>query len=314
MRGKTSLGIRQPDFDYSEVQGNTSMTDTSKTVVSADWVHSRLAEFSNDDPSLRLVEVDLDPTVYEDGHIPGAIGFDWQTQLRDPTTFDIPQKDGFEKLLGDAGLTADSTVVLYGDVMNWFAAYAYWLFTHYGHDDVRLLDGGRDYWIENGYPSTVTEPEFTPQTYDSDSPRESIRVDQTDVFDAIDSNSTAILDVRMPAEYRGDILAPPGWNEGVQRGGHIPGAINIPWSTAVLTDGRFKPIEELEVEYFQSEIDSEDRIIVYCRIGERSAHTWFVLHELLGYESVQHYYGSWVEWGNTVGAPIEQATTSDRFR
>lgn len=276
----------------------------NEILVSADWVHDQLVAFERDDPEYMLVEVDADTDIYEDGHIPGAITFDWREELQDPTTFDVRSKSDFERIVGDAGITADSTVVLYGDMMNWFAAYAYWLFSYYGHADLRILNGGRDYWQQCEMPMTTDHPVFTARNYEATDPDLSIRMDQKEVYDTLDTE-TRIVDVRTPQEYRGEILAPPGWNEGVQRGGHIPGAINIPWSRTVLDDGRFKSADDLRTMFEQEGLIGTDTI-VYCRIGERSALVWVVLHELLGQRDIAHYYGSWVEWGNTVGAPIKQ--------
>lgn len=282
------------------------MTDeTTDALVSVGWVIDRLDDFERDDPEFRLFEVDIDPTNYERDHIPGASKLDWREDLQDSTTFDVPAPEAFATLFGDLGVTTDSTVVLYGDMRNWFAAYGYWLLTYYGHDDVRLLDGGREAWTERDVPLTADVVEFTPRSYEVPSPDPSIRADRPEVEAATDRD-TVLIDVRTPAEYRGDVLAPPGWNEGVQRGGHIPGAINVPWNQVVDTDSRFKSRDDLRVIYDDHGVDSDTDVITYCRIGERSALTWFVLHELLGYDHVRNYYGSWVEWGNTVGAPIEK--------
>ncbi|MFC7074611.1 sulfurtransferase [Halovenus rubra] len=280
-------------------------TSSTDAVVSIGWLVDRLDEVQKDDPSIRLLEVDIDPSNYEHEHIPGASKVDWRTDLQDPTTFDVPSEAAFEEFLGGFGIRPDSTVVIYGDMMNWFAAHAYWLFTYYGHADVRLLDGGRDFWGERDAPLTTKVPEFTSQSYVVDENQLDIRADRPDVMDAIE-RETALVDVRTPEEYRGEILAPPGWNEGVQRGGHIPGARNIPWNQVVESTGCFKPEDELRSMYEEHGIDADADVITYCRIGERSALTWFVLHEVLGYEDVRNYYGSWVEWGNTVGAPIEK--------
>ena len=279
--------------------------DATNALVSVGWVIDRLDDFQRDDPSFRLVEVDIDPSNYDEGHIPGALKIDWKTQLQDSTRFDVPTKAAFEELLGSLGISEESTVVLYGDMMNWFAAHAYWLLTYYGNEDVRLLNGGRDRWVDQDAPLTDEIPQFTERSYHVTAPNRSIRADQPDVMDAIEREAS-LVDVRTPEEYRGEILAPPGWNEGVQRGGHIPGAVNVPWSQVVDSEGRFRSADELREIYDDAGIESTDEIITYCRIGERSALTWFVLHELLGYETVRNYYGSWVEWGNTVGAPIEK--------
>jgi len=277
-------------------------------LVSADWLEGRLEEVERDDPSLRVIEVDIDPSNYENGHIPGASCFDWKHDLQDTETFDVPTQSDFETLLGQAGVTPDSTVVVYGDMMNWFAAHAYWLLTYYTHADVRLLDGGRDYWLNEDYPLADEVPTFTTQSYTvTGKPDDTIRADREDVAEAMEQG-IPMIDVRTPEEFRGEILAPPGWNEGVQRGGHIPGAINVPWSEVIEPDSRFKSISDLhglfDIEEMGPEAEDID-IITYCRIGERSALMWIALHELLEYDRVRNYYGSWVEWGNTVGAPIE---------
>ncbi|ADJ17120.1 thiosulfate sulfurtransferase [Halalkalicoccus jeotgali B3] len=228
-----------------------------------------------DDPSIRLLEVDIDPSNYEREHIPGASKVNWHTDLQDSTTFDVPTEAAFEDLAGELGITPDSTVVFYGDMMNWFAAHAYWLFTYYGHANVSLLDGGRDFWETRDAPLTTEEPAFTPQSYSIDTRQPGIRADRPDVMDALEQGTT-LVDVRTPEEFRGEILAPPGWNEGVQRGGHIPGAYNIPWNQVVESTGCFKAEDELRAVYEEHGIDGNEDVITYCRIGERSALTWFV--------------------------------------
>jgi thiosulfate/3-mercaptopyruvate sulfurtransferase len=273
-------------------------------LVSADWVEDRLDEFQSDDPAHRLVEVDVDTEAYDEGHAPGAIGFNWETQLQDQTERDILSKEDFADLLGSHGITEDSTVVLYGDNSNWFAAYTYWQFKYYGHDDVRLMDGGRDYWVENDYPLTDEAPEFSAQEYAAGGPYETIRAYRDDVENAIE-RGIPLVDVRSPEEFSGEILAPPGLQETAQRGGHIPGAENISWAATVQDDGRFKSKEELAELYNSQGIDDSQSVVAYCRIGERSSIAWFALHELLGYENTTNYDGSWTEWGNLVGAPIE---------
>ncbi|UPM42600.1 sulfurtransferase [Halocatena salina] len=281
------------------------MSDYAKDVlVSADWVEDNLDAFQDDDPAYRLVEVDVDTEAYSDGHAPGAIGFNWETQLQDQTRRDLLSKEDFESLLGEHGISNDSTVVLYGDNSNWFAAYTYWQFKYYGHDDVRLLDGGRDYWLDNDYPLTEEEPDFSEQDYTASEPDESIRAYRSDVEAALD-DSVPLVDVRSPEEFSGEILAPAGLQETAQRGGHIPGASNVSWAAVVQDDGRFKSAEELRELYADEDIEDEE-IIAYCRIGERSSIAWFALHELLGYDEAVNYDGSWTEWGNLVDAPIEQ--------
>ncbi|UPV75963.1 sulfurtransferase [Halorussus limi] len=273
-------------------------------LVTADWVADHLDEFQSDDPEYRLVEVDVDTEAYDEAHAPGAIGFNWETQLQDQTQRDILEKGDFEDLLGSHGITEDSTVVLYGDNSNWFAAYAYWQFKYYGHDDVRLLDGGREYWVENDYETTDETPDFSEQSYDAAGPRESIRAYRDDVEKAID-RGVPLVDVRSPEEYSGEVLAPPGLQETAQRGGHIPGAKNISWAAVTNEDGTFKTRDELEDLYAEEGIDGEGTTVAYCRIGERSSVAWFALHELLGYDDTVNYDGSWTEWGNLVDAPIE---------
>ena len=274
-------------------------------LVSADWVADNLDQFQDDDSDYRLVEVDVDTEAYDEAHAPGAIGFNWETQLQDQTTRDILSKEDFADLLGSHGISEDSTVVLYGDNSNWFAAYTYWQFKYYGHDDVRLLDGGREYWLENDYPTTDEVPDFSAVEYDASGPRESIRAYREDVENAIE-RGVPLVDVRSPEEYSGEILAPPGLQETAQRGGHIPGAKNISWAAVTNDDGTFKDPEALEELYADEGIDGDETTVAYCRIGERSSVAWFALHELLGYEDTVNYDGSWTEWGNLVNAPIEK--------
>ena len=273
-------------------------------LVSPDWVEANLDAFQRDDPDYRLVEVDVDTEAYDDSHAPGAIGFNWESQLQDQTTRDILTKADFEELLGSHGITEKSTVVLYGDNANWFAAYTYWQFTYYSHDDVKLLDGGREYWLANDYPTTDEEPDFSAVDYTASGPRESIRAYREDVENAID-RGLPLVDVRSPEEFSGQVLAPPGLNETAQRGGHIPGAQNISWAAVTNDDGTFKSAAEIRDLYADKGIDGDETTVAYCRIGERSSVAWFALHELLGYEDTINYDGSWTEWGNLVGAPIE---------
>ncbi|WP_227352902.1 sulfurtransferase [Haladaptatus salinisoli] len=282
-----------------------SDSDYAKDVlVTADWVEEHLDEFQSDDSEYRLVEVDVDTEAYDDAHAPGAVGFNWETQLQDQTQRDILEKDDFEELLGSHGITEDSTVVLYGDNSNWFAAYTYWQFKYYGHRDVRLLDGGRDYWLESDYPTTDEVPEFSEQNYDARGPFEGIRAYRDDVEKAID-RGVPLVDVRSPEEFSGEVLAPPGLQETAQRGGHIPGASNVSWAATVNDDGTFKSAEELRDLYESEGVTNDQEVVAYCRIGERSSIAWFALSELLGYDNVVNYDGSWTEWGNLVDAPIE---------
>lgn len=281
-----------------------TMSDYAKDVlVSADWVEEHLDEFQSDDSEYRLVEVDVDTEAYDESHAPGAIGFNWETQLQDQTRRDILSKEDFEDLMGEHGITEDSTVVLYGDNSNWFAAYTYWQFKYFGHDDVRLLDGGRDYWLDNDYPVTAEAPDFSAEEYTASEPNEDIRAYRPEVEDAVE-NDVPLVDVRSPEEFSGEVLAPPGLQETAQRGGHIPGASNISWAAVVNDDGTFKSADELADLYGSEDIGDEE-VVAYCRIGERSSIAWFALHELLGYDEVVNYDGSWTEWGNLVDAPIE---------
>ena len=282
-----------------------SDTDYAKDVlVTADWVADRLDQFQSDDPEYRLVEVDVDTEAYDETHVPGAVGFNWETQLQDQTRRDILDREDFEELLGSHGIAPDSTVVLYGDNSNWFAAYAYWQFKYYGHEDVRLLDGGRDYWLENDYPTTDEEPTFPTVGYEARGPFEGVRAYRDDVQTAID-RGVPLVDVRSPEEFSGEVLAPPGLQETAQRGGHVPGATNVSWAATVDEDGRFKSASELRDLYEDAGITDDQEVVTYCRIGERSSIAWFALSELLGYDDVTNYDGSWTEWGNLVDAPVE---------
>jgi thiosulfate/3-mercaptopyruvate sulfurtransferase len=281
-------------------------SDYAKDVlVEAEWLAERLDEVRSDDPSLRLIEVDTNDT-YEDGHIPGAIKLDWQAHLTGENGRGVPEKGTFEGLLGRHGITEDSTAVLYGGESNWFAAYAYWLFKYYGHDDVSILNGGRDYWLEAGFPMTPEVPSVTEREYDANGPFDHLRATRNDVERALAGDVT-LLDVRSSEEYVGDVRAPPD-SEGMPMtmvGGHIPDSVHIPWSKVLDDDGWFKRRDELRAVYAEEGVTKDDDVIVYCHVGERSALIWFVLSELLGYDTVANYDGSWSEWGNLVDAPIE---------
>ncbi|MBW3584081.1 MAG: sulfurtransferase [Euryarchaeota archaeon] len=253
--------------------------------------------------NVRFVEVDVDTTAYEQGRIPGAVGWNWTTQLTDQTTRDIVAKKAFERLLGASGITPETKVVLYGDNNNWFAAYAVWLLRYYGHDDVVLIDGGRAKWIAEERETTTEPVQVEPATYEITKTRPELRATRDDVFALLQDDTPALVDVRSPDEYTGKVLAPPGLSETALRGGHIPGAINVPWSQAVQEDGTFKPPEALRALYADV-LDRDGPVVAYCRIGERSSHTWFVLHHLLGVQDAKNYDGSWTEWGNLIGAPI----------
>jgi thiosulfate/3-mercaptopyruvate sulfurtransferase len=273
-----------------------------EVLVSTQWA----ADHAND-LKVRFVEVDVDTTAYDQGHIPGAVAWNWQTQLQDNIRRDLIDKATLEALLGKSGVSNDTTIALYGDNNNWFAAYAFWQLKYYGHKDVRLINGGRKKWLEEKRPLTTQSPKITATTYRASGPNESVRARKEQVFTAIqEKNGVELVDVRSVDEFTGKIIAPPGMTETAQRAGHIPGAANIPWSQAANEDGTFKSAEALKQLYEAKGITGKGEVIAYCRIGERSSHTWFVLKYLLGYENVKNYDGSWTEWGNLVGAPIEK--------
>ncbi len=269
-------------------------------LVSTQWVADNLGE-----PGLAIVEVDVDTTAYESGHIAGAVGWNWQSQLSDNVRRDIVARTEWAELLGESGIDNGSRVVLYGDNNNWFAAFAYWQFKIYGHDNVQLMNGGRIKWEQEGRSLVTDAPDIAPASYDAPDPDLSIRSFQNQVLTALDQD-VELVDVRSPAEFTGEIMAPPGLPETAQRTGHIPGAANIPWLEAVNEDGSFKSADDLAQIYGSRGITGEKDIIAYCRIGERSSHTWFVLKELLGYANVTNYDGSWTEWGSMIGMPIER--------
>jgi thiosulfate/3-mercaptopyruvate sulfurtransferase len=274
-----------------------------EVLVETDWVLANLGK-----PGIKIVEIDVDTKAYDAGHIPGAVGFNWQTQLQDQVRRDIISKEAFEQLVGGAGISPADTVILYGDHNNWFAAYGFWLFKIYGHKDVRLMNGGRVKWLnEKDKPLTTEVPKVTPVPYKVTDVHLELRAMLPQVFEA-QKGGWNLVDVRSPDEFTGKVIAPPGMTETAQRGGHIPGAKNVPWSLAVNPDGTFKSAEELRRIYFQEKgVDPNKNTIAYCRIGERSSHTWFVLKYLLGLENVKNYDGSWTEYGNLVGAPIEKS-------
>jgi thiosulfate/3-mercaptopyruvate sulfurtransferase len=273
-------------------------------LVTTDW----LAEHLNDD-SVVVAEVDENPDLYDEGHVAGAVKLHWRDDLQDPVERDLVDKPTFERLLSERGIANDTTLVLYGDKNNWFAAYAYWYLKIYGHGDVRILDGGRQKWADEAREFTTETPQPQQADYKANERDESIRTYRDSVRAQIGEQSKALVDVRSPQEYAGDLIAPPGYEqEGAQRAGHIPTAASIPWATAVRDDGTFKNADELRELYEGKGVTPEKEVTAYCRIGERSAHTWFVLRELLGYETVKNYDGSWTEWGNLVDVPIEKGS------
>ena len=278
------------------------MPDYAKDVlVDTDWVEQHL-----DDDSIRIVEVDENPALYAEAHIPGAIGFDWKKDLQDQVKRDFLGPDEFGALFGSRGISNDHTIVLYGDRNNWFAAYTYWYLKYYGHDNVKLMNGPREKWISEGRQTTSDVPSHGAATFTAQPGDDAIRAKRDEVVSAL-TDSEVLVDVRSPQEFSGELIAMAGYEqEGAQRAGHIPGAKSIPWAQAVKEDGTFKSADELRDLYGGKGVLSGERIIAYCRIGERSAHTWFVLHELLGEGDVRNYDGSWTEWGNLVNVPIEK--------
>ncbi len=269
-------------------------------LVDAEWAKAHL-----DDPNVRFVEVDVDTTAYEQSHLPGAVGWNWTSQLADGVRRDIATREDLQALLSQSGIGNDTTIVLYGDNNNWFAAWAYWQLKLFGLKDVRILNGGRKFWLDNGLPVTTDLPSHAPTDIQLGEPDFSLRAFRDDILPRLGDPELALVDVRSPAEFNGEILAPPGMSESAQRAGHIPGAASIPWAQTVREDGTFKSREELAALYEAKGVTGDKDIIAYCRIGERSSHSWFVLHELLGYERVRNYDGSWTEYGSLVGVPIE---------
>jgi thiosulfate/3-mercaptopyruvate sulfurtransferase len=273
-----------------------------EVLVSTQWVADHL-----NDPKIRLIEVDVDTTGYDQGHIAGAVGWNWQTQLQDNVRRDLIDKPTLERLLAESGVSNDTTIILYGDNNNWFAAYALWQLKYYGHKDVRLMNGGRKKWLEEKRPLTTDAARVSPATYHATGPDESLRARKEHVFAIVDKKAAGhLVDVRSVDEFTGKIIAPPGMNETAQRAGHIPTAANVPWAQAANEDGTFKSADQLKQLYQSKGVTSAGEVIAYCRIGERSSHTWFVLKYLLGYDDVKNYDGSWTEWGNLIGAPIEK--------
>jgi thiosulfate/3-mercaptopyruvate sulfurtransferase len=277
-----------------------------EVLVTTDWVAAHLK-----DPRVKVVEVDVDPKLYDAGHIAGAVGWDWNKELQDQVTRDIPSKEQWEALLSRSGISPEDTLVLYGDASNWFAAYAFWVAKHYGHRDVRLINGGRVKWLNESDKAFVTErPTPTPTTYKVSQVHPELRARLPEVLELSSGSrkgQATLVDVRSPDEFSGKVIAPPGMTESAQRGGHIPGAKSIPWGTAVNQDGTFKTIDELRQIYLKDKgVDAGKEAVAYCRIGERSSHTWFVLKYLLGLKDVRNYDGSWTEYGSVIGVPIER--------
>jgi thiosulfate/3-mercaptopyruvate sulfurtransferase len=287
----------------------TSVTEISKAgyahpevLVDTRWVADHLK-----DPKVKVVEVDVDTSAYSTGHIPGAIGLDWRKDLQARPVRDLLSKEALEKLLSEKGISAEDAVIAYGDNNNWFAAWFVWNLKYYGHKDARLMNGGRKKWEEEKRELVTDQPATRPSTYKASGPDPKIRAFRDEILKDLGKADLVLVDVRSPKEFSGELLAPENLpQEGAQRGGHIPGAVNVPWSQAVRDDGTFKSQAELEDLYRSKGVTPEKRVVAYCRIGERSSHTWFVLNYLLGYPNVKNYDGSWTEWGSLIGAPIEK--------
>lgn len=272
-------------------------------LVSTNWVKENLKS-----PAVRIVEVDVDTKQYGAGHVPGAVAFNWNTQLQDQINRDIISKDDFEKLLSSAGIKPTDTIVLYGDNNNWFAAYGFWLFKYYGHADVRLMNGGRSKWLaEDDKPLTADVVAFAKSDYKITAINADLRAKVPQVLEAIATRNSNLIDVRSTDEFTGKIIAPPGMTETAQRAGHVPGAKSVPWAQTVNQDGTFKSVDDLRSLYKTAGLIEGKPTIAYCRIGERSSHTWFVLKYLLGVQDCKNYDGSWTEYGNLIGAPIERS-------
>jgi len=273
-----------------------------EVLVDTDWLAKHLK-----DPAVRVAEVSEDLTLYDQGHIPGAVHLNWQTQLQDRVRRDWIDRQQFERLLGEHGITNDTTAVLYGDKNNWFATYTFWLFKLYGVNHVKILNGGRAKWIAEGRPIVKDVPAYPPTTFQAKDPDPSIRAFRDQVLERVHKSAGVLVDVRSPQEYSGELIAMPAYpQEGAQRGGHIPGAQSIPWGQNVREDGTFKAPDDLKKLYESKGVTPDKEVIAYCRIGERSSLTWFTLKYLLGYPRVRNYDGSWTEWGSLVGVPIEK--------
>jgi thiosulfate/3-mercaptopyruvate sulfurtransferase len=273
-----------------------------EVLVDTEWVAKHL-----NDPKVRFVEVDVDVSAYESGHIPGAVGWHWKNELETPIRRNVADREQIQDLLSRSGIGPDTTIVLYGDSSNWFAAYAFWLLKYHGHSDVRLLNGGRQKWQAEERPTATERPSYPRVAYSANGPDSTIRALRDFILPRVGQPGLALVDVRSPKEYKGELLAPEHLpQEGAQRPGHIPGAKNIVWSEAVREDGTFKSPDELRTLYTIQDVTPDKEVIPYCRIGERSSHTWFVLKYLLGYPKVRNYDGSWTEWGSLIDAPIER--------
>jgi thiosulfate/3-mercaptopyruvate sulfurtransferase len=272
-----------------------------EALVTPEWAREHL-----EDPNIRFVEVDVDTGAYEQGHIPGAVGWNWTSQLSDGIRRDIASREDLERLLRQSGIGRDTHIVLYGDNNNWFAAWAYWQLKLHGWDKVSILNGGRKYWLDNGLPITTDVPSYEETDVTIEEPSWDLRAFQSDILPRLGAASFTLVDVRSPAEFSGEVISPPGMTETAQRGGHIPGAQSIPWGQTVREDGTFKSADELRSLYEAKGVTPDKEVIAYCRIGERSSHSWFVLKELLGYPNVRNYDGSWTEWGSMVRVPIEK--------
>jgi thiosulfate/3-mercaptopyruvate sulfurtransferase len=277
------------------------MPSTPNVLVTTEWVAAHTK-----DASIRVVEVDVDTAAYDQGHVPGSVGWNWTTELCDTVVRDIVPKDKLETLLGRNGIDNNTTIVLYGDNNNWFAAWAFWQLKIYGHQDVRIMDGGRKKWLAEGRELSTDKSAPPSKTYKAGTPDNSLRAFLPEVQQAVAGKKASLVDVRSPQEFTGEILAPPGLPETCQRGGHIPGAKSIPWGKNVNEDGTFKSVEELKALYGAQGVGADQPVIAYCRIGERSSLTWFVLKHLLNFGNVKNYDGSWTEWGNLVGAQVEK--------
>jgi thiosulfate/3-mercaptopyruvate sulfurtransferase len=278
-----------------------SVTTATQVLVTTEWVAQHAK-----DTGVRVVEVDVDTTAYDQGHVPGAAGWNWTTELCDTVVRDIVPAKKLEELLGRTGIDNKTTIVLYGDNNNWFAAWAFWQLKIYGHEDVRIMDGGRKKWLAEGRDQSTDKPSFPATSYKAKAPDVSLRAFLPEVQQAVAGRKAALVDVRSPQEFTGEILAPPGLPETCQRGGHVPGAKSIPWGKNCNEDGTFKGVDELKALYAAQGVTPDKPVIAYCRIGERSSLTWFVLKHLLGFQNVKNYDGSWTEWGNLVGAPVEK--------